>query len=140
MISAESNFSFGFHKSSLTLKNNFNHFNGTKMCHRRDDDEKKIGKTGKNEERILWEWYFQTREHPRLIFICQPLVFSYLLLLIIFFLLFSFFFSLSSLFNFLVTCYATLHPALSVSPSVGPSVRPSHLLWVLAVFCLTAPA
>ena len=28
--------------------------------------------------------------------------------------------------SFLVACYATLHPALSVRPSVGPSVRPSH--------------
>ena len=34
---------------------------------------------------------------------------------------------------FLVVCYATLHPALSVrrsvDPSVNPSVRPSHLLF-----------
>ena len=49
--------------------------------------------------------------------------------------------------HFLVACYATLHPALSVRrsvcPSVGPSVRPSvtlYFFWVFAVFGLTAPA
>ena len=44
---------------------------------------------------------------------------------------------------FLVACYATLHPALSVRPSVGPSVRPSVTLYffgVNGVFGLTAPA
>ena len=30
---------------------------------------------------------------------------------------------------FLVACYATLHPALSVGPSVRPSVRPSVTLY-----------
>ena len=45
--------------------------------------------------------------------------------------------------GFLVACYATLQPALSVRPSVGPSVRPSvtlYFFWVFAVFGVTAPA
>ena len=41
--------------------------------------------------------------------------------------------------RFLVVCYATLHPALSVRPSVGPSVT-LYFFWVFAVFGLTAPA
>ena len=44
---------------------------------------------------------------------------------------------------FLVACYATLHPALSVRRSVRRSVRPSvtlYFFWVFAVFGLTAPA
>ena len=43
----------------------------------------------------------------------------------------------------LVTCYTTLHPALSVRPSVGPSIGPSVTLYffgVFEVFGLTAPA
>ena len=50
------------------------------------------------------------------------------------------------LFLFLVACYATLHPALSIPPSVGLSVGlslgPSHFTFflVFAVFGLTAPA
>ena len=47
--------------------------------------------------------------------------------------------------NFLVACYATLHPALSVRRSVGQSVRPSvrHTLLFFVFFfmySLTAPA
>ena len=36
---------------------------------------------------------------------------------------------------FLVACYATLHPALSVHPSVRPSVRPSVTLYFFGGFC-----
>ena len=36
--------------------------------------------------------------------------------------------------HFLVACYATLHPALSVRPSVCPSVRPSHFTFFV-FFC-----
>ena len=43
------------------------------------------------------------------------------------------------LYFFLVECYATLHPALSVRPSVRQSVT-LYIFWVFAVFCLTAPA
>ena len=53
--------------------------------------------------------------------------------------------------TFLVACYATQHPALSVRPSVDPSVGPSvglsvrrfitlYFFLVFAVFGLTAPA
>ena len=46
--------------------------------------------------------------------------------------------------EFLVACYATLHPALSVRRSLGPSVGPSVTLYFFgfffAVFGLTAPA
>ena len=44
---------------------------------------------------------------------------------------------------FLVACYATLQPALSVRPSVRRSVRPSvtlYFFWVFAVYGLTSPA
>ena len=44
---------------------------------------------------------------------------------------------------FLVACYATLPPALSVCPSVRPSVRRSvtlYFFWVFGVFGITAPA
>ena len=44
---------------------------------------------------------------------------------------------------FLVACYATLQPALSVCQSVHPSIGPSITLYfflVFAVFGLTAPA
>ena len=42
-------------------------------------------------------------------------------------------------FSFLVACYATLHPALSVRPSVGPSVT-LYFFWVFGIFGFTAPA
>ena len=41
--------------------------------------------------------------------------------------------------QFLVACYATLQPALSVRPLVRPSVT-LYFLAVFAVFSLTAPA
>ena len=43
-----------------------------------------------------------------------------------------------SFFSILVTCYATLHPALSVHPSNRPSVGPSHFTFLgFAIFGLT---
>ena len=44
--------------------------------------------------------------------------------------------------TFLVECYATLHPALSVRPSVRQSVGPSHFTFfgVIGGFGLIAPA
>ena len=45
--------------------------------------------------------------------------------------------------SFLVACYATLHPALSVRRSVRRSVRPSvtlYFFWVFGIFGFTAPA
>ena len=43
---------------------------------------------------------------------------------------------------FLVACYATLYPAMSVRRSVGPSVRrsPFYFFYVFALFGFTAPA
>ena len=41
--------------------------------------------------------------------------------------------------DFLVACYATLHPALSVRPSVRPSVT-LYFFGVYGVFGLTASA
>ena len=49
----------------------------------------------------------------------------------------TFFFKVIS--TFLVACYATLHPALSVGPSIGPSVT-LYFLGVNGGFGLIAPA
>ena len=40
---------------------------------------------------------------------------------------------------FLVACYATLHPALSVRPAIGPSVS-LYFFRVFAVLGLTSPS
>ena len=51
-------------------------------------------------------------------------------------LLLSLLFNRDNNFLFLVACYATLHPALSVRPSVGPSVRHTTFLALMGFLTL----